>query len=122
MTDDRVREKIRERLHAGILPHSVPGATRFAPDGASPPPDEVFVGRSNQPCSACDGYGAYITYRYPGRTVQFHLHCYRLWEAEPSHQIRWPTGPGTLFRREGIRTSDPSNVSAKLKRPVLREN
>jgi hypothetical protein len=80
-----VREKIRQRLHAGTLPRSAPPLTLDGPPRTSAPPTHIkadtAIGLAR--CSGCDGDGAHVAVRFPdGSILRFHGRCHRIWEEE----------------------------------------
>jgi hypothetical protein len=79
-----IRQRIRERLDAGILPRAIAPLTTERPWSTSPTGHinaDSAVGVVK--CVVCDTLGAQVTYRFPdGRIFRFHGRCHRIWEEE----------------------------------------
>lgn len=84
MNQDTIRQTIRERLDAGILPSKMPALTGGP---GRPPTPMVYIKADTSidvaKCSGCGEDGAAVTYRYAdGTIVRFHGRCSRVWEEE----------------------------------------
>ena len=92
MDRDTATQRIRERLHAGMLPRVIPSLMRepsrpTSPSGNIYEDSSIGVAR----CSACDDPGAQIAYRFPdGRVLRFHGRCHRIWEEECHQGLKRP--------------------------------
>jgi hypothetical protein len=84
MTQETIRQQIRERLTAGTLPRSVPPLIG-GPGLPLTPQVHIRADTAIGParCSACGDAGARVAYRYAdGTIIRFHSTCHRMWEDE----------------------------------------
>lgn len=93
MTDDQVREKLREAFRTFSLPRVMSGAIPVPkPEGF----EAIMInGGRGRLCSVCgelipsDAEGSFA-FQYPdGRVFTFHDRCEQLWQEE-RHQVRRP--------------------------------
>ena len=96
MTDDQVREKLREAFRRFALPRTMPGALPVPkPEGFEA---ITLNGGRGRPCSVCgetipgDAEGSF-EFKYPdGHALTFHGRCEQLWQEE-RHEVRRPSTP-----------------------------
>jgi|SRR5215472_8212290 len=88
----QLRELVRERLAAGVLPPEHPEL----PDRSGPSPmSEVRVGTvSNARCTLCGNAGPHTSYRYlDGRVLRLHAACDMAWREEAGERQRRRAAP-----------------------------
>ena len=78
MTDDEIRNRVRERLANGRLPARIPATGPVGPGQPTPP----LIGLHEQPCAVCDGFGSQLRYDVPSGGLVFHPRCHAIWEKE----------------------------------------
>jgi hypothetical protein len=100
VTDEQIREQIRERLRTGAIPRTMP------PTSAGRAPETIVVnGGLGRPCAACDDVVApspnpSIVLIYSDRQIVFHGRCHVLWVRErgagaPAGAMRRPDAGAT---------------------------
>ena len=87
MTDDEIRQRVRERLANRTLPLHAPATAPVRPGECSSP----LIGSHEHACAACDRSPSQLRYDTPSGVLAFHARCHKIWEEERDKGVK-PAG------------------------------